>query len=213
MSETVKAEAKPAGLVEGLRDIQGQYMMLADLFEKEKAYAIKLTEIVKELQQEADEVIPLRPEAIGENCQAAYLVSEAVVVMFDSHRKMTSKPFSQLPAGAIVSAIQDSTSALGRMIAEKRRTESERVDSLEKVLKELKKTQATFKSAALDEAHGAHYEGAILETKASPDVQGSKEEVKQEAQPEVPVKMTPPKEAFKFKGVYGDKGAREEVSA
>jgi hypothetical protein len=204
-----KPDVRSPGLVEGLRDIQGQYMMLADLFEKEKSYAYRLTDIVRTLQREADEVIPLRPEAIGENCEAAYLVSEAVVVMFDSHRHMTSKPFSALPASAIVSAIEDSASALGKLIAEKRKAEMERVESLERALKELKKAQATFKVAKGEEARAGRAAGGS-EDKGQQQKEESGKET-QEPQPEYPTEV-PSKDAFTFKGVFGDKREREGLT-
>ena len=202
-----KPEARPLGLIEGIRDIQGQHMMLVDLFEKERAYTLKLTEMVKTLQRDADDVIPLRPEAIGEKCQAAYLVSEGVVVMFDSQRHMTSKPFSALPASAIVSAIEDSTNALSRLMADKRRMEGERVESLERVMKELKKAQATFrisKEAAAEEegTYDAPQEEPVAQEPSSED-EGSDDEAKNaQRAPRAP-------EGFSFKGVFGDKAKRE----
>jgi hypothetical protein len=202
-----KPEARPLGLIEGIRDIQGQHMMLVDLLEKEKAYTLKLTEMVKTLQHDADEVIPLRPEAIGERCQAAYLVSDGVVVMFDDKRHMTSKPFSALPASAIVSAIEDSTSALSRLMAEKRRTEGERVESLERVMKELKKAQATFKVTREEPAAEEDtFEVSQPKQAVQPPVMA---EESPKAEPEENQRTTRPGEGFSFKGIFGDKGKRE----
>jgi hypothetical protein len=116
MAETIEKEGGSSGFVEDLRSIQGQYMMLADLHEKQKVYGQKLSEIVKALQEEADAPIPIRPELLGDQCTAAYLVSEAVVVMFDVQRNMTTKPLHQFQANVIVSIIEESTGQLGRLI-------------------------------------------------------------------------------------------------
>jgi hypothetical protein len=203
-----KPESRPLGLIEGIRDIQGQHLMLTDLIEKEKAYTMKLTEMIKTLQRDADDVIPLRPEAIGERCQAAYLVSEGVVVMFDAQRHMTSKAFSALPASAIVSAIEDCTSALSRVMAEKRRTESDRVESLERVMKELKKAQATFRvakgeePAAEEEEFEAPPSKAVVQPPPIAEASGKDE-------PEESQRVTRTGEGFSFKGIFGDKTKRE----
>jgi hypothetical protein len=203
-----KPETRPLGLIDGIRDIQGQHLMLTDLIEKEKAYTVKLTEMVKTLQRDADDVIPLRPEAIGERCQAAYLVSEGVVVMFDAQRHMSSKPFSALPASAIVSAIEDCTSALSRLMADKRRTETDRVESLERVMKELKKAQTTFRVAKAEEP--APEDEEFEEAQSKPVAQApmmAEESVKEEAADNQRAPRTG--EGFSFKGIFGDKTKRE----
>jgi hypothetical protein len=126
-------------------------MMLGELYEKQKGYGQRLTEIMKTMQFEVDTVIPIRPEAIGRPCRAAYLVAEGVVVVFDMNGTMTSKPLYTLPSDIIISVIQECTPELQRLLSEKRRVESNRVKSMERVLKELKKAQATFKQTKRDD--------------------------------------------------------------
>lgn len=214
MAETLRrSEPKPSSFVEGIRDIQAQYMMLADLQEKEKTYTARLTDVVKTIQREADEVIPLRPELIGDKCQAAYLVSDAVVVMFDVHRHMSSKPLGAFPADVMVSVIEDSANALRQMIAERRRARGERVESLEKVLKEVKKAQATLREARAGEPLTEGLEtvnSADPSTRTPPmgdQVEGVAPRPQQEADEETAA--LPQKDPFTFKGSYGEKVALE----
>jgi len=133
---TTKAE-KGLGYLDELREIQDQYRELSDLHEKQKVYAEQLSEIVRALQREADATIPLRPSILGDQWSAAYLVSDAVVVMFDLHREMTSKPLSKFPPSVVVAVIEECASELGRQLAKKREAESEKVETLEKVLREI----------------------------------------------------------------------------
>ena len=140
------------GFADSLREIQGEYMMLGELYEKQKSYGQRLSEMMKTLQFEVVTVIPIRPEALGRPCRAAYLVSEGVVVVFDPSGAMSSKPLYSLPSEAIISIIQECTPELQRLLSEKRRSESNKVKSMERVLKELKKAQATFKQTKREDA-------------------------------------------------------------
>ena len=127
--------------------------------------------------------------------------------MFDAQRHMSSKPFSALPASAIVSAIEDSTSALSRLMAEKRRTESERVESLERVMKELKKAQATFRiSKEEPPAEEEAYEAPQQKPVVAPPVM-AEETAKEEADDTQRAPRST--EGFSFKGIFGDKSKRE----
>jgi len=184
------------GFADSLREIQGEYMMLGELYEKQRSYGQRLTELMKTMQFEVDTVIPIRPEALGRPCRAAYLVSEGVVVVFDTSGAMTSKPLYTLPSDAIISIIQECTPELQRLLSEKRRAESNKVKSMERVLKELKKAQATFKQTKRDES-------AIEEEEeeATPPVEQRPEKETTEVAP-------PPRnsrDSFAFSGRFGEK--------
>ena len=140
----VEQEKGAKSFVDGLRELQGQYMMLADIYSKQSNVRDNISNLIRALHLEVDEPIQIRPDILGEKCTSAYMVSEAVVVMFDVDRHMTSRPLHSFPAEVIVSVIQDSSAELGRLLARKRESEGDRLDSLEKILKELKKAQATF---------------------------------------------------------------------
>lgn len=172
--------------------------MLTELYEKEKSYGQKLAEMMKALQGEVDSTIPIRPEAIGDGCSEAFLVSEAVVVLVDHNGNRISRPLYKLPAATIVSVIEECTPELRRLLFEKRKTEGNRVRSLERVLKELKKAQATFKQRK-DE----------VEEQVEPkdDMKDEEEEEKplQKEQAEVTVQPRPSRDGFAFKGSFGEK--------
>jgi hypothetical protein len=183
------------GFVDSLREIQGEYIMLGELYEKQKSYGQKLTDMMKTLQFEVDTTIPIRPEALGRPARAAYLVSEGVVVVFDTNGGMTSKPLYTLPSDVIISIIQECTPELQRLLADKRRSESNKVKSMERVLKELKKAQATFKQTKRDEIDVD--EGEDSSTPEEPSTQKEASEV-----------VPPPRnsrDSFAFRGSYGEK--------
>jgi len=198
MAEEQKGKEEAGSFTDSLRDIQGEYIMLTELYEKEKSYGQKLTDMMKTLQDEVDSTIPIRPDAIGEQCKEAYLVSEAVVVLVDGNGNRISRPLYRLPASTIVSVIEECTPELRRLLFEKRRSESSKVRSLERVLKELKKAQATFKQSKREEVED----------------EDAKEDLKERVEEEKPVpkepaevapQARPSREGFAFKGSFGEK--------
>ncbi len=185
---------------DSLREIQGEYMMLGELYEKQKSYGQRLTEMMKTMQFEVDTVIPIRAEAIGRPCRAAYLASEGVVVVFGTDGALTSKPLYALPSDTIISIIQECTPQLQRLLSDKRRVENARVRSMERVLKELKKAQATFKQTKRDEAAPEEEEEEPEEERAPPVEPRNQKE----AEPTVvPSRST--RDAFAFNGRFGEK--------
>jgi gas vesicle protein len=206
MAEEQKGAEYSGNFVDSLREIQGEYIMLSELYEKEKSYGQKLSDMMKALQYEVDATIPIRPEAIGEPCREAYLVSEAVVVLVDASGNRISRPLYRLPASTIISVIEECTPELRRLLFEKRRAEGNKVRSLERVLKELKKAQATFKQAKRDELEGT--EDEPKETKERIE----DEKPLQKEQQEVTTQLRTGKEGFAFKGSFGDKREMSDIS-
>jgi hypothetical protein len=204
MSSGQQDKENGGGFADSLREIQGEYMMLGELYEKQKSYGQRLSEMMKTMQLEVDTVIPIRPEALGRPCRAAYLVSEGVVVVFDPSGALSSKPLYMLPSESIISIIQECTPELQRLLSEKRRSESNKVKSMERVLKELKKAQATFKQTKREDV--AVEEEEEEEPASEVEQSSRKDNAELVAQP-------PPKtqrDSFAFRGSFGDK---KDVSA
>jgi len=199
-------ENGPNGFADSLRDIQGEYMMLGELYEKQKSYGQKLSELMKAMQFEVDTVIPIRPEALGRPCRAAYLVSEGVVVVFDQNGGMTSKPLYTLQSDAIISIIQECTPELQRLLAEKRKNESNKVRSMERVLKELKKAQATFKQTKRDDILGEDED----EEEATPAIEQKGQKDTTEVVAPAPARTQ--RDSFAFRGSFGEKKDVSSVS-
>jgi len=157
---------------------------------------------MKTMQFEVDTVIPIRPEALGRPCRAAYLVSEGVVVAFDTSGSMTSKPLYMLPSDAIISIIQECTPELQRLLSEKRRNESNKVKSMERVLKELKKAQSTFKQTKHDEGISEEEEEEEEEEEAPPLEQRNQKDTTE--MPSSPTARAQ-RDSFAFRGSFGEK--------
>jgi len=199
MAEEQKGKEEVGSFTDSLRDIQGEYIMLTELYEKEKSYGQKLSDMMKTLQDEVDSTIQIRPDAIGEQCKEAYLVSEAVVVLVDNAGNRISRPLFRLPASTIVSVIEECTPELRRLLFEKRKSESGKVRSLERVLKELKKAEATFKQSRRDETE----EEEEPKDEIKENVKEEKPSQKEPAQ--VAPQSRPSREGFAFKGSFGEK--------
>jgi len=199
MAEEQKGKEEVGSFTDSLRDIQGEYIMLTELYEKEKSYGQKLSDMMKTLQDEVDSTIQIRPDATGEQCKEAYLVSEAVVVLVDNAGNRISRPLFRLPASTIVSVIEECTPELRRLLFEKRKSESGKVRSLERVLKELKKAEATFKQSRRDETE----EEEEPKDEIKENVKEEKPSQKEPAQ--VAPQSRPSREGFAFKGSFGEK--------
>ncbi|HXW37009.1 MAG TPA: hypothetical protein VEJ36_03790 [Nitrososphaerales archaeon] len=148
-----KPDLQTEGFVDQLRQIQGEYLQLTDLYGRERDYSQKLAELMRALQFEVDATIPLSPTAIASSFSsptAAFLVSDSVVVAIDQDGSTVSKPLYRLSPETIISVVQDCTPQLKKLISEKRKKTARRVSSLEKVVHELKKAQATFKQSRTD---------------------------------------------------------------
>jgi len=197
MSQGQDKDSGATGFTDSLREIQGEYIMLGELYEKQKSYGQKLTEMMKTLQFEVDTTIPIRPEALGVPCRSAYLVSEGVVVVFNMNGGMTSKPLYTLPSDVIISIIQECTPELQRLLFEKRRVEDTKVKSMERVLKELKKAQATFKQTTRDEVAGDDDDDELPNR--------SEDQKAQKEAPKVPAPTRTGRESFAFRGSFGEK--------
>jgi len=194
---------------DSLREIQGEYMMLGELYEKQKSYAQGLSEVIRTMQTEVDAVIQIKPEAMPAPCRAAYLVSEGVVVVFDLHGGMASKPLYALPSDVLVSIIQECTPELQRLLSEKRRMESNKVKSMESVLNELKRAQFMFKSAKREEM-GLEEEAdsapqAEMNVPQAENHSAQSEQVEKELAAEIPKSKNP----FAFIGTFGKTGAQQ----
>jgi len=193
-------------------------MILGEIYEKQKSYAQELSELVRVMQTEVDTVIQIKAEAVQSACRAAYLVSEGAVVIFGLDGGMTSKPLYALPSEVIVSIIQECAPELQRLLSEKRRIESNRVKSMERVLNELKNSQFTLKSAKREEMsleqeaypapqaeiNSAPAEKAALEPAKEPAKDPAKEPAKAPA-PEAPKSKNP----FAFIGTFGKAGTQQ----
>ena len=177
--------------------------MLGDLYEKQRSYGSKLSEMMKTLQFEVDTIIPIRPEALGKPCRAAYLVSEAVVVVFDASGGLTSKPLYTLSPDVIVAIIQECTPELQRLLSEKRRAETSKVRSMERVLKELKKAQSTFKQTKRDELEAEEEEAEPEMENVRPTEPRAQKEMEAPPQPRAAKDSS-----FAFRGSFGEKDVK-----
>jgi len=207
MAEDQKGAEGSGKFVDSLREIQGEYIMLTDLYEKERNYAQKLSEMMRALQFEVDSTIQIRPEILGESYRAAYLVSEAVIVAFGKDGGMVSRPLYRLSPNVIVSVIEECAPELRRLISDKRLSETSRVRSLERVLKELKKAQATFKQTRRDDLENSDDDSKADEKDRSSDEDSAPDNKPQQKEPQevVPQPRQSSKEGFAFKGSFGDK--------
>jgi len=147
--ESEKGQAKGAeGIISDIREVQGEYAQLSELEEMERSYAEKLVLALKEIQRAVDEPIPIEKAALGSGyryVKEAYLASDAVIVLFNNTGISSALPLSKLKSSEILSVVQSATPHLKRLIAQKRKETAERVELLERILKETKRVAASVK--------------------------------------------------------------------
>lgn len=150
--EEEKAAQKGAeGIISELREMQGEYAQLSELEEMERSYAGKLVESLKAVQTAVEDPIPIERAALGAKyryVKEAFLASDAVVIMFNNTGISSAIPLSRFKSSEILSVVQSATPHLKKIIASKRRETGERVELLERILKEMKKTGTSVKRAA-----------------------------------------------------------------
>ncbi len=138
----------PETIIPVLRDIQGEFAQLTELEEMEHSYAEKLIDSFRLMQTAVDLALPLNKAVLGEeyqNIAAAFLAAEAVVVIKSADGGSISLPLSRFKSREIMLILQEATPPLRKAISEKRRDVGERVELMEKILKELKKASSTMK--------------------------------------------------------------------
>jgi hypothetical protein len=135
-------------IISELKEVQGEYAQLAELEEMEHDYAVKLVEALKEVQNSVDEVIPIERAALGSSyryVKEAFLGSDAVIILLNNSGISSAVPLSKFKSNEILAVVQSATPHLKKAIALKRRETAERVELLERILKEMKKTGSSVK--------------------------------------------------------------------
>lgn len=120
---------------------EDQYDTFASIYERQKAEGLRVADMLKDLQSEADAIVKIPPTALGSRCTAAYLLSDAVVLTFDLCRNMVSTPLRRLPVDEIVAVADACVPELRRSISEKRVLETRKINSLGRVVRDLEATQ------------------------------------------------------------------------
>jgi len=136
------------GIISNLKEMEGEYAQLSELEEMERNYADKVVESLKAVQNVVEEPIPIEKAALGpsyNHVKEAFLASGAVVVLFNANGISSALPLSKFGAREILSIVQSATPHLIKVIARRRKETGERVEILEKILKEMKKTGISVK--------------------------------------------------------------------
>lgn len=151
MQEEKEQSKGPESIISDLKEVQGEYSQLSELEEMERDYAGKLVQALKEVQAPVDGVIPLERAALGPAYRYAkevYLGGDAVVIVMNNSGISTALPLTRFKSNEILSIVQSAIPHLRKAIAMKRKETSERVELLEKILKEMKKTGTSVKHQA-----------------------------------------------------------------
>ncbi len=135
-------------VVSQLRDIQGEFAQLSELEETEANHARKLVDSLRLIQSAVNDVVPLSISSLGDgyaNAKDAYLAADCVVVITKPDGSRETRPLSELGSSEILAIVQDVTPLLKKLIMEKRKAASDRVELLERILKELKKAGSSLR--------------------------------------------------------------------
>jgi len=143
---------KPADkVVAALREMQGEFAQLSELDEMEHNYALKLVDQLKQIQSALNTAVPIPKEALPSaysSAKEAYLAVDAVVVIIDEEGKHSSTPLSKFEPSQILSTVTLATPFIKQAIAEKRKATGERVEVLERILREVKKASNSLKETS-----------------------------------------------------------------
>ncbi len=115
-----------------------------ELRETQEIYSQDLSDMIKLLQAQVDAPIPIPPDVLDRPCRAAYLGSEAVVVMFSTDGGLSTKSLQTFPSSVLVSLVQACAPELQKRLSAKRAAESVKTKAMESVLKELQNAKVGF---------------------------------------------------------------------
>ena len=137
-----------------LKDLYAEFAQLSELQVLERSHLENLLDTLKYLLSKIGATVPVSLESLANffpNVKKAYLAPEAVIFIVDSSDNVSSQQLIQFPPKAILDVIADCAPSMKQKIAERRAIVSERVGTLEKVMKELKKAKAVIKTPAQQE--------------------------------------------------------------
>jgi hypothetical protein len=149
---------------ETIHQMEDEHMRLIELRAREESLGKRLATFMGTLQSEVDTVIPIPAESFGKPCKAAFLASDAVVIVFEPDGTIVSRPLRVFPPELIVSIIKGCTSELIRLMSEKRRAEGNRLGSIERVLDELRMGSTAPAQTHVDESEKRRAEGNSLDS-------------------------------------------------
>ena len=147
-------KAAPKGqepIISELKDVQAEYAQLAELEEMEHDYAEMLVEALRDVQGAVDEVIPIERVALGpayRYAKEAYLGNGAVVILLNNSGISTTIPLTKFKSSEILAVVQSVAPHLKKAISLRRKETAERVEILERIFKEMKKTGSSVKRQA-----------------------------------------------------------------
>jgi hypothetical protein len=153
LQEEKEVQKRDEAILSELKEVQAEYAQLSELEEMEHDYAEKLVASLKEVQAAIDQVIPIERVALGPSfryAKEAYLGSDAIVILLNNTGISSAIPLTKFKSSEILSIVQSATPHLKKAIAIKRKETSERVEILERILKEMKKTGTSVKRQAVD---------------------------------------------------------------
>jgi hypothetical protein len=130
-------------IVADLTSLQSEFAQLSELDEMERNYTRKLIDSLKMVQAEVDVALPLKKSSLGPAYSASrecYLASDCVVIVVGEDGKKASIPLTRFESKFVLSIVKEATPSLAQIIAERRKEVGSRVDLLERILKEVKKT-------------------------------------------------------------------------
>ncbi|MEM3670465.1 MAG: hypothetical protein QW767_01800 [Thermoprotei archaeon] len=122
--------------------LRGDLVQLSELMELERSYVERLVEALKQLHGYVGTLVEVNSGSLGVLTSAAkkaYLAPQAEVVFEYEGGRMESRPLIEFDPEHIVSIINDAAPAFKKLLAEKRKTVSTRINLMEKVLKEFEK--------------------------------------------------------------------------
>ena len=153
VQEEKEAPSPGESIIADLKEVQGEYIQLAELEEMEHDYAEKLVQALKDVQGAVEEVIPIERAALGpafRYAKEAYLGCDASVIIMNNSGISSTMPLVKFKSSEILSIVQSVTPHLKKAISLKRKEVTQRVELLERIFKEMKKTGTSAKRQAPD---------------------------------------------------------------
>ena len=146
-------DSSPETFPDWLDQIEGEYLHLTELYEKEREHGQKLADLMAQVLHEVGFAIPLNPIVLSAaipNVTEAQLEEGAVVSYVDSSGNRGTRPLTLMPLETIIFTVHECTFRLKEMVSERRRLMARRVRVLERVNFELDRAHEVLRSSEPD---------------------------------------------------------------
>jgi hypothetical protein len=135
-------EAVERAITESIKSIQEEYQQVSELIEMEKSYTSEVATQLKQIIGPLGESYHLSPESVSRNDSSitdVVLTAQGVVCVFHNNGTVVARPLDSITSEVLVRVLGEAVPNIQALVSKRRQKLGDRVMSLEKLSKEMRK--------------------------------------------------------------------------